>query len=106
MERNTPLLVGFSILMATAGLQASRPLQVDDLFKVKKVTEPQLSSTGALAYQVGTVDFAANKTINRIWFKAPGSEAKELDLGPGESATIYTCDFGYGYVRINAEYHT
>lgn len=26
--------------------------------------------------------------------------------GPGPSATIYTCDFGYGYVRINAEYHT
>lgn len=30
----------------------------------------------------------------------------QLDLGPGESATVYTCDFGYGYVRINAEYHT
>lgn len=30
----------------------------------------------------------------------------ELDLGPGEQATVYTCDFGYGYVRINAEYHT
>jgi len=30
----------------------------------------------------------------------------ELDLGAGEEATIYTCDFGYGYVRINAEYHT
>ena len=30
----------------------------------------------------------------------------DLDLGPGEEATIYTCDFGYGYVRINAEYHT
>lgn len=29
-----------------------------------------------------------------------------LDLGEGETATIYTCDFGYGYVRINAEYHT
>jgi len=29
-----------------------------------------------------------------------------LDLGPGEKATVYTCDFGYGYVRINAEYHT
>lgn len=29
-----------------------------------------------------------------------------LDLGPGETATVYTCDFGYGYVRINAEYHT
>jgi dipeptidyl aminopeptidase/acylaminoacyl peptidase len=86
MERNTPLLVGFSILMATAGLQASRPLQVDDLFKVKKVTEPQLSGTGALAYQVGTVDFAANKTITRIWFKAQGGEAKELDLGTGSQS--------------------
>lgn len=29
-----------------------------------------------------------------------------LDLGPGKEATIYTCDLGYGYVRINAEYHT
>src|SRR5664279_2790577 len=86
MERNTPLLVGFSILMAAANLQASRPLQVDDLFKVKKVTEPQLSSTGALAYQVGSVDFAANKTITRLWFKAPGGEARELDLGPGSQS--------------------
>ena len=30
----------------------------------------------------------------------------DLRLGGGETATIYTCDFGYGYVRINAEYHT
>ena len=30
----------------------------------------------------------------------------DLRLGEGDTATIYTCDFGYGYVRINAEYHT
>jgi glutamate N-acetyltransferase/amino-acid N-acetyltransferase len=30
----------------------------------------------------------------------------DLQLGDGETATVYTCDFGYGYVRINAEYHT
>ncbi|MBX7135898.1 MAG: bifunctional glutamate N-acetyltransferase/amino-acid acetyltransferase ArgJ [Fimbriimonadaceae bacterium] len=30
----------------------------------------------------------------------------DLRLGDGETARIYTCDFGYGYVRINAEYHT
>ncbi len=30
----------------------------------------------------------------------------DLRLGKGEPATVYTCDFGYGYVRINAEYHT
>ncbi len=30
----------------------------------------------------------------------------DLWLEDGPTATIYTCDFGYGYVRINAEYHT
>lgn len=30
----------------------------------------------------------------------------DLVAGEGETATIFTCDFGYGYVRINAEYHT
>lgn len=30
----------------------------------------------------------------------------DLNLGQGEAAKVYTCDFGYGYVRINAEYHT
>lgn len=30
----------------------------------------------------------------------------DLFLGEGETAVVYTCDFGYGYVRINAEYHT
>lgn len=30
----------------------------------------------------------------------------DLRVGEGAVATIYTCDFSYGYVRINAEYHT
>jgi len=31
----------------------------------------------------------------------------EIDLGQGsESATVWTCDFSYDYVRINAEYTT
>ena len=30
-----------------------------------------------------------------------------LDLGPGDAeARVFGCDLGYGYVRINAEYHT
>lgn len=38
-------------------------------------------------------------------------KAKELDihldLGAGDAtATVYTCDFSYDYVKINAEYHT
>ena len=30
----------------------------------------------------------------------------DLDLGEGPEATVYTCDMSYGYIRINAEYHT
>ena len=30
----------------------------------------------------------------------------DLDFGAGEAVTVYTCDLSYGYVRINAEYHT
>jgi dipeptidyl aminopeptidase/acylaminoacyl peptidase len=74
------------LFTASVALLASRPMQVDDLFKVKKVVDPQLSTTGALAYQVGTVDFAANRTVTRIWFKAPGGATQELDLGPGSQS--------------------
>jgi len=32
----------------------------------------------------------------------------EIDLNQqgGEQATVWTCDFSYDYVKINAEYHT
>jgi glutamate N-acetyltransferase/amino-acid N-acetyltransferase len=30
----------------------------------------------------------------------------DLVVGAGSTESIYTCDLGYGYVRINAEYHT
>ena len=71
------------LFLASVALLASRPLSVDDLFKVKRVGDPQLSASGALAYQVGSVDFAANKTVNHLWFGASAAAAHELDLGPG-----------------------
>jgi glutamate N-acetyltransferase/amino-acid N-acetyltransferase len=31
----------------------------------------------------------------------------KLSLGAGQaSATVWTCDFSYDYVKINADYHT
>lgn len=33
--------------------------------------------------------------------------AIDIDMGAGEaSATVWTCDFSYAYVKINGEYHT
>lgn len=74
------------LLTASVALLASRPLQVDDLFKVKRVTDPQLASTGDLAYQVASVDFEANKAVTRIWVRPAGGAAAELDLGAGSQS--------------------
>ncbi len=74
------------LFMASVALFAARPLQVEDLFRVKRVADPQLSLAGDLAYQVGTVDFQANRTETRIWFKASGSAARELELGGGSQS--------------------
>ncbi|HJW71312.1 MAG TPA: S9 family peptidase [Geothrix sp.] len=74
------------LLTASLTLLASRPMQVDDLFRVKRVSDPQVSVTGAMAYQVGSVDVQANKTITHIWFQPAGGQAKPLDLGPGSQS--------------------
>lgn len=81
------------LLSALPALHASRPLQVDDLYRVQRVAAPQLSAAGAAAWQVGTVDLAANKVLTRIWFKAPAGEASALDLGEGsQSAPRFSPD--------------
>lgn len=69
--------------LASLTLMAARPLQVDDLFKVKRVADPQISAKGDQAWQVGVQDVAANKVIWKLWFKAAGQAAQELDLGTG-----------------------
>lgn len=48
-----------------------RPMRVDDLFKFKRVGDPQVSPDGKLvAYQVGTVDLEANKSSTALWVAA------------------------------------
>ena len=32
--------------------------------------------------------------------------AVDFHQSGGETATVYTCDFSYDYVKINAEYYT
>ena len=41
------------------------------------------------------------------WLAAAGDVPIRLELGMGiEQATVWTCDFSYKYIEINAEYHT
>jgi dipeptidyl aminopeptidase/acylaminoacyl peptidase len=68
------------LLPAAAPAQTKRPMKVDDLFAFKRVSDPQISPDGKLvAYVVGSVDLAANKTASSIWL-APtdGGQPRQL----------------------------
>ena len=64
--------------------QTKRPLQLEDMFNIQRVSEPQLSPDGkTVAYVVGVVDKAANKTNTDIWLvPSSGGEAKQLTNSP------------------------
>ncbi|MDE3245268.1 MAG: S9 family peptidase, partial [Acidobacteriota bacterium] len=80
------LLTPLAALLAVSPAFAQRPMQVADLFKVKRVADPQVSVSGDVAYQVGTVDLDKNKVNTRIWLKRSGAEAVELNLGDGSQS--------------------
>ncbi|HNX94940.1 MAG TPA: S9 family peptidase [Holophaga sp.] len=69
--------------LVTLTLVAQRPMQIGDLYRTQRVADPQIAASGARAWQVGTVDMAANRTMTRIWLQKPGEAAKALDLGTG-----------------------
>ena len=74
-----------------------------------------------VAFDPGKVEIAlAGTTVYRAgaptnfngYVVSDAMKAKELQIvvdlhqDGGESATVWTCDFSYDYVKINAEYHT
>ncbi len=78
----TPLVA----LLALSPVFAGRPMQIADLFKVKRVADPQVSVNGDVAYQVGTVDLASNKIVTRLWLKQGARDGAELSLGDGSQS--------------------
>jgi dipeptidyl aminopeptidase/acylaminoacyl peptidase len=59
----------FAVLTPGAVLaDGKRPLHLDDLFRFKRVSDPQLSPDGkTVAYVVGTVDLDKNSSSSAIW---------------------------------------
>ncbi len=70
MERSAILLVVLLLLAAPAAVYAEgkRPMTIDDLFRFKRVSDPQISPDGKLVvYVVGTVDLDGNKSFSTLW---------------------------------------
>ena len=70
------------MLAALAGVAADkRPIQVDDLFKFKRVADPQVSPDGSLVvYQLTTVDADANKSSTALWLAATDGKTPPRQL--------------------------
>ncbi len=89
MRRILPL----AALLLAAPLAAGRPMAIDDMFKGARVAAPAVSSTGDIAYQVGTVDLAANKVHTQIWIKWAAKNngimdrPHALELGEGSQSS-------------------
>jgi dipeptidyl aminopeptidase/acylaminoacyl peptidase len=65
--------------------QAKRPITFEDLVKIQRISEPQLSPDGKwIAYVQGAVNLEANKTLRHIWLMpAEGGEPRQLTRGEG-----------------------
>lgn len=66
----THVLIAGLLLMTTFSAEAAdrRPMTIDDMFRFKRVADPQLSPDGSLVVcQVGEVSLENNKTTTSLW---------------------------------------
>jgi len=86
----TFLMMGVTLFLVLGGnvAEAKRPITFDDLMKVQRISDPQVSPDGRwIAYVQGAVDFEANKVVKHIWLiRAEGGEPKQLTTGNGSDS--------------------
>jgi len=93
MKRSFSLLGCALLLLAignTVAQPSSRqPLTIDDLLKVRRVGDPQLSPDGKLiAYTISDPDKAANRSRTQIYLiSVDGGEPKQLTNGQSSAST-------------------
>src|SRR5262245_61972109 len=83
-----PGIVVVLIALGSFMVAQERRFTIDDLLKVRRVSDPQLSPDGRhVAYVIGDVNFDANRVVNQIYVvPIGGGEPKQLTKG-NSSAT-------------------
>ena len=77
--------MAFFLLALCSVAQAKHIMTYEDLARVQRIADPQLSPDGKwIAYEVGVVDLAANKTVRHIWVvSSEGGEPRQMTRGDG-----------------------
>jgi len=73
------------VIAAAVPLHAKHPIAFDDLVKIHRISDPQVSPDGRwVAYVQGDVNLEGNKTIRHIWLvPTEGGESRQLTRGEG-----------------------
>ncbi|HKR14229.1 MAG TPA: S9 family peptidase [Pyrinomonadaceae bacterium] len=89
MKRFIAILAVLLIGLCSIALSQNRSYTVDDLLKVRRVSDPQLSPDGRrVAFAVGDVNFADNRVVNQIYVTSVdgGGEPRKLTDGRSSSS--------------------
>jgi dipeptidyl aminopeptidase/acylaminoacyl peptidase len=79
MLRSIPLIA--ILLMSTSAQAAKRPMTLDDLFKFKRVADPQISPDGSqVVYVVTTMNVEANNSTANLWIAATDGKTPPRQL--------------------------
>ncbi len=83
--------IGLSVIVfaSFANAQPSGHYSVEDLLKIRRVGDPQVSPDGKrVAFTIGDVNFDANRTVTQIYImSSAGGDMKQLTSGAGSSST-------------------
>ena len=81
------LVFALSSFAAIAAAQESRRFTVEDLLKVRRVGDPQISPNGKrVAFTIGDVNWDANKVVTQIYVMTiDGGNIKQLTNGAGSA---------------------
>jgi dipeptidyl aminopeptidase/acylaminoacyl peptidase len=88
------LAVSLSIILialaaASAALAQSKPLTINELLKIRRVGDPQLSPDGRwVAYTISDLNWDANRRVTQIYLvSVDGGEPKQLTNAPQSSSS-------------------
>ncbi|MFN2498458.1 MAG: prolyl oligopeptidase family serine peptidase [Pyrinomonadaceae bacterium] len=82
-------VISVIVFTSLATAQQTTPYSVEDLLKIRRVGDPQLSPEGKLvAFTIGDVNVDANRTVTQIYVMSnAGGEMKQLTSGTASSTT-------------------
>jgi dipeptidyl aminopeptidase/acylaminoacyl peptidase len=82
------LLLSVLLLVTTAATAQTRRYTIEDLLKVRRVADPQVSPDGTrVAFTVGDVNYDANRVVNQIYVVSiDGGNPKQLTNGQSSSS--------------------